>query len=165
MVLTKKYWHHSRLDLDVYNTWAILSVGLVVAVTANHMSHTLKESAYRRILTFWGILLTLGVAVSVANGTGDYAMEDLFCPSQSTNPPKPSNCTYECLATRQILRRPSELVIIPANRIWGADMEYVWWTMFLVAQLLAVLWMIIRCCFAPRKSTIENLEDTVRTFK
>ena len=155
------------LDLDAFGVWAIVSTGCLAVIPVLDWSRVLVESQFRPVFGFWGFLVALG-SICASVPLYRYHVQEPACRSSghvligsSQHERSTFNCTYACFSTRQILRDPSEITVIPSDQINWILVRASLGLVLTGSCFLAIF----GCCLTTRKRTEAELRACIKQNK
>ena len=153
---------NSLLDVDTFGVWSVVSVGALAVEPVLTFSHILRWSPARPIVGFWGTLVAVGsICASVTFWRNFPAVEGCMSPEGGLitgtlrNLDKQgSNCSYVCDPSRQMLRDPAEIVILPEALAFGSRFNLIW-ASGIITLICGALVGVLGCCIGSNSQKNE----------
>jgi len=156
-------------DLDLIGVWAILSVSCLAIQPMFEWSDVIPKVQSRIIFGFWGSLVAFGAMMSLIALLRNYPTEpeclshkgDLLRDIWGIKDPA-FNCSYACFDNKQILRSPTDIIILSKKRAFGTGYTLIQVTIG-IATLMGIVFEIFAFLLVPQKKTELELRTAIAT--
>lgn len=154
-------------DLDVIGVWAILSVSCLAIQPMFEWSRVIPKVQSRIIFGVWGSLVAFGAIMAMVALLRDYPTEpecrshngELLRDIWGTKDPA-FDCSYTCLDNKQILRSPTDIIILSKERVFGSGYTFVQVSIG-IATIMGIVLGIFAFALVPQKKTKIELRTAI----